>query len=75
MRGNKILERLTVQDSNTPHSCDYRYNILIFMQEVYCNKFLIVLFPLNKESPTLRLKKNAIIKFMQIKNIISPLFS
>ena len=25
MRGNKILERLTVQDSNTPHSCDYRY--------------------------------------------------
>jgi len=26
MRGNKILERLTVQDSNTPHSCDYRYN-------------------------------------------------
>ena len=27
MRGNKILERLTVQDSNTPHSCDYRYNI------------------------------------------------
>jgi hypothetical protein len=28
MRGNKILERLTVQDSNTPHSCDYRYNTL-----------------------------------------------
>jgi len=27
MRGNKILERLTVQDSNTPHSCDYRYII------------------------------------------------
>jgi len=27
MRGNKILERLTVQDSNTPHSCDYRYNV------------------------------------------------
>jgi len=26
MRGNKILGRLTVQDSNTPHSCDYRYN-------------------------------------------------
>ena len=26
MRGNKILERLTVKDSNTPHSCDYRYN-------------------------------------------------
>ena len=25
MRGNKILERLTVKDSNTPHSCDYRY--------------------------------------------------
>ena len=25
MRGNKILEKLTVQDSNTPHSCDYRY--------------------------------------------------
>jgi len=27
MRGNKILKRLTVKDSNTPHSCDYRYNI------------------------------------------------
>ena len=27
MRGNKILERLTVRDSNTPHSCDYRYNL------------------------------------------------
>jgi hypothetical protein len=27
MRGNKILERLTVQDFNTPHSCDYRYKI------------------------------------------------
>jgi len=27
MRGNKILERLTVQDSNTPHSCDYRYKV------------------------------------------------
>ena len=27
VRGNKILERLTVKDSNTPHSCDYRYNI------------------------------------------------
>ena len=26
MRGNKILERLTVKDSNTPHPCDYRYN-------------------------------------------------
>jgi len=26
MRGNRILERLTVQDCNTPHSCDYRYN-------------------------------------------------
>ena len=25
MRGNKILERFTVQDFNTPHSCDYRY--------------------------------------------------
>ena len=25
MRGNRILERLTVQDCNTPHSCDYRY--------------------------------------------------
>ena len=25
VRGNKILERLTVKDSNTPHSCDYRY--------------------------------------------------
>jgi predicted kinase len=28
MRGNGILERLTVQDCNTPHSCDYRYNNL-----------------------------------------------
>ena len=27
VRGNKILERLTVKDSNTPHSCDYRYNL------------------------------------------------
>jgi len=27
IRGNKILERFTVQDCNTPHSCDYRYNI------------------------------------------------
>jgi len=26
IRGNKILERFTVQDCNTPHSCDYRYN-------------------------------------------------
>ena len=30
MRGNKILERFTVQDFNTPHSCDYRY------KEFYC---------------------------------------
>ena len=28
VRGNKILERLTVKDSNTPHSCDYRYNVV-----------------------------------------------
>ena len=27
VRGNKILERLTVKDSNTPHPCDYRYNV------------------------------------------------
>jgi hypothetical protein len=27
MRGNKILKRLTVKDSNTPHSCDYRYKL------------------------------------------------
>ena len=26
IRGNKILERFTVQDCNTPHSCDYRYS-------------------------------------------------
>jgi len=25
MRGNKIFERLTVKDSNTSHSRDYRY--------------------------------------------------
>jgi hypothetical protein len=25
MKGNKILEKLTVQDFNTPHSCDYRH--------------------------------------------------
>jgi hypothetical protein len=25
MRGNKIFERLTVKDSNTSHSLDYRY--------------------------------------------------
>ena len=29
MRGNRILERLTVQDCNTPHSCDYRYKSLV----------------------------------------------
>ena len=29
MRGNRILERLTVQDCNTPHSCDYRYKVSI----------------------------------------------
>ena len=29
MRGNKILERLTVKDSNTPHPCDYRYIFFI----------------------------------------------
>ena len=29
MRGNRILERLTAQDCNTPHSCDYRYMRLI----------------------------------------------
>jgi len=28
IRGNKILERFTVQDCNTPHSCDYRYNAI-----------------------------------------------
>ena len=28
MRGNKFSERLAVQDSNTPHLCDYRYNLL-----------------------------------------------
>ena len=28
MRGNRILEKLTVQDCNTPHSCDYRYKKL-----------------------------------------------
>jgi hypothetical protein len=32
MRGNKILEKLTVQDSNTPHSCDYRYNHFEFLE-------------------------------------------
>ena len=29
MRGNRILEKLTVQDCNTPHSCDYRYNVFV----------------------------------------------
>jgi hypothetical protein len=28
MRGDKILERLTVQDSNTPHSYEYRYKAI-----------------------------------------------
>ena len=28
MRGNKFSERLAVQDSNTPHLCDYRYKKL-----------------------------------------------
>ena len=26
MRGDKFSERLAVQDSNTPHLCDYRYS-------------------------------------------------
>jgi len=34
MRGNKILERLTVQDSNTPHSCDYRYNEQKYVKKI-----------------------------------------
>jgi len=38
MRGNKILERLTVQDSNTPHSCDYRYKGIIFYNEDNVNE-------------------------------------
>jgi len=33
MRGNRILERLTVQDCNTPHSCDYRYNTNAFFMK------------------------------------------
>ena len=27
MRGDKFSERLAVQDSNTPHLCDYRYKL------------------------------------------------
>ena len=34
MRGNKILKRLTVKDSNTPHSCDYRYNANFMLDSV-----------------------------------------
>ena len=43
MRGNRILERLTVQDCNTPHSCDYRYidTSLMWVQKLLdLNKFL-----------------------------------
>ena len=32
MRGNRILERLTAQDCNTPHSCDYRYKTRSFAE-------------------------------------------
>ena len=35
MRGNEILERLTVQDSNTPHSHDYRYSAVLSEKESY----------------------------------------
>jgi len=43
IRGNKILERFTVQDCNTPHSCDYRYNNetmvkTVGIQEILANK-------------------------------------
>ena len=34
IRGNKILERFTVQDCNTPHSRDYRYNAMLTIQYV-----------------------------------------
>ena len=46
MRGNKILERLTVKDSNTPHPCDYRYNKLpltLRSQEMKSIKFIVFL--------------------------------
>ena len=33
MRGNRILERLTAQDCNTPHSCDYRYSVTIHHED------------------------------------------
>lgn len=40
IRGNKILERFTVQDCNTPHSRDYRYiylkNQKIFIGDLFC---------------------------------------
>ena len=55
MRGNKILERLTVQDSNTPHSCDYRYNALQSLEKRYlitkikADKTLFDLSPIFKE--------------------------
>ena len=39
MRGNRILERLTAQDCNTPHSCDYRYNTLNYLK--YSKKDLV----------------------------------
>jgi len=39
MRGNRILERLTAQDCNTPHSCDYRYSALKAKIKVYLKSY------------------------------------
>jgi hypothetical protein len=49
IRGNKILERFTVQDCNTPHSCDYRYNS--FNTE---NDLMILYFALFKLTPKIK---------------------
>jgi uncharacterized protein YjbI with pentapeptide repeats len=35
MRGNKISERLAVQDSNTPHSYDYRYKLERYIYSLF----------------------------------------
>ena len=59
MRGNKILERLTVQDSNTPHSCDYRYNTIIKIRiwlgfnyfPISSKPYTIAFFAFNQTTP------------------------
>jgi hypothetical protein len=71
MRGNKILERLSVQDSNTPHSCDYRYKMAKKIVEQYPDSdFKTIAHPDLNEKLEEKIKK--LIEFIKNSNHIDP---